>query len=91
VSEPAVEEVQVLGRGYHQPVNQRGQQHQGQGYAEKGVKHAEQFALLGQRSDMAVSCNVSTLLTIVFPCSRFRESRRCALQWHVYVLDRVEI
>lgn len=46
VSEAAVEEVQVLGRGYHQPVDQRGQQHQRQRYAEQGVQHTEQLAFL---------------------------------------------
>jgi len=55
VSEAAVEEVQVLCGRYHQPVDQRGQQHQRQGYAEKCVEHAEQLALLRQRSDMTVT------------------------------------
>lgn len=59
VPETAVEEVQVLGGGYHQPVDQRGQQDQGQRYAEQRVQHAEQLALLRQRSDVTVTCRAS--------------------------------
>lgn len=55
VSEAAVEEVQVFGRGYHQSVDQCGQQYQRQGYTEKGIEHTEQLAFLRQRSDVTVT------------------------------------
>lgn len=60
VAEPTVEEVQVLGGGYHQPVDERGEQHQRQRYTEQRVQHAEKLALLRQRRDMTVTWGNTT-------------------------------
>lgn len=56
VSEVTVEEVQVFRGGYHEPVDESGQQDQSQRYADERVENAKQFAFLRQRRDVTVTC-----------------------------------